>query len=230
LLENLPATAIHQPLTTKQYLDCTKGINAGLLQTIKRHKSTPPQVKFINQQIFDAIDKTHHRYFILTQLGKSFFSRDNYDYTLAYTIEEFCDGVEKALKTISTLMSEKTFAFGGRQYRYCWQLETILENIVYIGQDYKRYDSGYTDRLRLYDYIAPKFEEEWLPAYKYFDNTGWWLRTSHRYFNYDLSHQSTQQLVLGEIVRAFPDLHVNDAQELVRMLQRNNERKSDGES
>lgn len=225
LFDDVPTKDFHAPLAAKQYLDCTNEIDPNLKVTIKEHTSTPPQVKIINQMVHEAIELTHRRYFILTKVGSYRYDSD-YIYSDSRVI--FYEEANNTLNVLNQLMLDKRFAFSGRQYRYCWRIIQFLEQFSDLRNEDRGHFASETDDSFM-NYLAPKFEDEWLPAYKYFagHEYSWWERTAYRYFKEDISHENIRLSIFGEILRAFPDLHVHDVESLVDSLKYDYKRQQD---
>lgn len=228
LFDEIPAKDIHAPLASKQFIDCTTEIPSNLKEKIKENESTPPQVKIINQIVYETLELTHQRYFILTKIGQYRFD-DEYIYDSTRRI--FYQESLNALTKVNQLMLDKRFAFSGRQYRYCWRIIQFLEEF----SDMRYKERNHFPRIEddyFMNNLASKFEDEWLPAYKYFAGREirYWERTSYRYFNFDLSRESSRSSVLGEIIRAFPDLHVHDVTEIIENLKDAQDLKNNSDS
>lgn len=225
LFDDVPAKDFHAPLAAKQYIDCTQEIPTSLKPTIRQHKSIPPQIKTINEMVYDAIELTHRRFFVLFWLGKHNASLS--DDLLMDVIGDFSAEADKTLKIINGLMLERAYTIKGRQYRYCWLIQGFLAEISELRQIYRDRNVHFHRRDFFEEILISRFENEWLPAFKYFDADDWWERTTHRYFTSELLFRGE---IFSEIVRVFPrffstdvEYMVDDIMEKLKRDQENNE-------
>jgi len=207
LFDDVPAKDFHAPLAAKQYIDCTQEIPTTLKPTIRQHKSIPPQTKTINGMVYDAIELTHRRFFVLCWLEFSgYFPDELYIDVMGY----FSDEAGIALKKLNKIMLENMYAIRGRQYRYCWQIIEFLEVFSELDHIYRAipfYKNDYFETK-----ASTRFKKEWLPAYKYFDTYDWWEKSTNRYFN---SKQPYRWEIFAEIVRVFPDIDSGIVEDMI---------------
>jgi hypothetical protein len=204
VFDNLVVAQLPAPLSAKQFITCVDGIPEFLGLQVHQLKSTPPEVAAINQLIYEAINDTHRRFFILGWAGESLLwlgGEDNKE-MLIYFLKE----AAKARQTLQNLMLEKAFALSGRQYRYCWKLVDKLKRLAHI-------QTGYEEHLpkRFFE----DFETEWLPAFEYFERDGWWSKAVRKYFDFVLNDERYKMEVIAEMTRVFPHFHVQDADLLI---------------
>ena len=65
IFDDLNISEVPAPLTSRQFIDCTKTIPEALREQIKQYSSEPPQISAINRKIYNIIYDTHRRFFIL---------------------------------------------------------------------------------------------------------------------------------------------------------------------
>lgn len=192
------------PLASKEFINCKEGIPDFLRRRIDQLRSVPPQVAAINKIIFEAIYDTHRRFFILKWTGKELRALE--DEFCKHLLTYFMRKASEAHQTLQTLMVDKAFVFSGRQYRFCWQVTDILEKFSHLQPEYENY---------LPEYFCSLFDTEWLPAFEYFEGSGWWSQCIRKYFERNLADNNTKMQVLAEMMRAFPIFIVPDAEILI---------------
>ena len=195
IFDDVSAAEMPSLLTTKQFVPCTESIPDTLLDLIRPFRSTPPQIAAINRQIYDAIYPIHRQFFILGWLGDGFNSLNGGEPYQGILVQ-FAKDLIEIQYVLEKMLTEKTFAFNGKQYRYCWKLIDFLKEFARLP--YKS-----EDHLR--DHLFPQFETEWLPAFEYFEGDGYWSEWVHRYFERDLEDQHNRMQAFTEMIRAFPD-------------------------
>jgi hypothetical protein len=195
------------PLASKQLTNCTASIPDYLKEQINRFESVPPQVAAMNKTIYKAIYDTHRRFFILgwlgTKPGLSALDAEFGESVIAY----FASKAAEACQVLQTLMTDKAFAFSGKQYRFCWKLIDFLKE--FSGLPYKV-------ETYLQDRLLPQFDSSWLPAFEYFEGNGRWRKWMRPCFDRDLKDEHNRMEVFGEMMRAFPSFNAYDADILLQ--------------
>jgi hypothetical protein len=204
IFDEISIASVPTPLTSKQFIDCTGEIPPSLKETLRRSKTVPPQTAILNKLVYDAIYETHRRFFILGWLGKGFSYLEAE--TREMVIAAFAKDAGNARETLQKLMLDKASAFSGRQYRFCWKLVDVLTQL-------SRFPYRYNDHLG--EKLFARFDEEWLPAFEYFEGRVWWSRWVRRYFYYDLEDTRNWNKVFAEIIRAFPLLESDNVEILI---------------
>ena len=118
----------------------------------------------------------------------------------------FVRKASEAHQALQTLMIDKSFAFGGKQYRFCWRLVDYLQKLSRLQPEYETYLP-----VRFY----AQFDDTWLPAFEYFEGNGWWSKWIRGHFDEDLADERVKMEVLSEMMRAFPDFQAHDADTLI---------------
>lgn len=204
LFEHIDIQKIHAPLASRQYIDCTSEMPTTLIDTLRRSKSTPPQIASINQQIYNAIYLTHRCYFVLGWIGDNLRSlelEESQDILI-----DFIREAQSAHSRIQKLMLENSTAFNGKQYRHSWTLMNMLHKLTRLQYRYEEYFPEHLYQL---------FETEWLPAFEYFEGDGWWRKWMQKYFFWDLADEYNKIKVLAEISRIFPRMRSSDISMLI---------------
>ena len=187
---------ILDPFRTTQIISCLKQIPLSLKSQISQYESIPPQVAAIKQQVFDIIEDTHRRFFILGWVGSEIRHSD--DYTFSEMFKYFVNGAIEAHRSLENLMTDKAFAFSGRYYRSGWLLVNFLHDFSILRQKFDEY---------LWLYLYPKFDTEWLPAYQNFDVYGdHWNRWIRKFFERNLDNERAKGEILMEVARVFPTI------------------------
>ncbi|MBX3066908.1 MAG: toll/interleukin-1 receptor domain-containing protein [Anaerolineae bacterium] len=193
LFEELSITDIPSPLRSQQFTDCTERIPDLLHEQLNRLKSVPPQIAVINRTIYEVINDTHRRFFILGWIGdglealSSEYSRE----ILAYFSSESLDAQQK----LQTLLLDRASALSSKQYRLLWTITNFLGEFVRLHQKIDNY---------LQTYLYPQFDSHWLPAFEYFEGSGYWRQWVRRYFERSFEDEDTRMQVFAEMMRAFP--------------------------
>ncbi len=198
--DNLSITDVFPPLTSKQFTNCTDNIPAYLKEQIEQLKSVPPQVAAINKAVYEAIYDTHRRFFILGWLGDGFKALDQ-EFG-ENVIADFSKKASEAHRALEILITEKAFAFSGKQYRYCWKLMDFLKEFSRLPHKVEGH---------LQNRLFPQFDASWLPAFEYFEGNGRWSEWIRCYFEDEIDEIE----VFAEMVRAFPLFNASDADILI---------------
>lgn len=188
VLDELTVAEAPSPLLSKQFVNCLDGIPTYLKQQIEQLKTTPPQMAAINRIIYETVLDTHRRFFILCWLGdmlESIGGDDNQE-----EIAHFSDEAALARTSLETLMTEKAFAFSGKQHRLCWKLIDLLQ---VLSRARYRYETSLPEEL------MQVFENDWLPAFEYFEGHGEWSKWTRRCFETDLSDEQNRIEVVVEM-------------------------------
>lgn len=209
LFENLAITDIPSPLASKQFTDCIQGIPEALKDQIARLRSVPPQVAAINRSIYEAINDTHRRFFILGWIG--WHSLHQIDDEIRQDVMAYFESkASEAYHTLQTLMTDKAFIFSGKQYRYCW---TIMDFLKEFSQLHRKAE-GY-----LQDHLFLDFESKWLPAFEYFEGHKRQRIRRRKYSDdWDLKTRQNRIEVFAEIIRLFSFVEASEAELLVDNL------------
>ncbi len=204
LFEQLDIQKIPAPLASRQYIDGTDEIPTTFKRQLQQLRSTPPQIDVINRQVFDIIELTHRRYFVLGWIGEG-LQNIGTEYSQDILID-FIRESQKALGSMQKLILENASAFNGRQYTHCWTLIDILKKLARLQY---RYENSFPN------YLYQRFESEWLPAFEYFEGDGWWRKWMQKYFFWDLADHDNKLKVFAEIARIFPRMESSEINLLI---------------
>ena len=205
VFDEVSITDVPAPLASKQFTNCQENIPGYLREQIHRLKSVPPQIVAVNQLIYEAIYDTHRRFFILGWAGDEVERWD--DELMGAVIAYFEKQATEAHHVLQTLMVDKAFVLRGRQYRYCWQITDLLYEFSRL---HRKSDS------HIQFLYSQQFEDIWLPAFEYFEGSGWWGRWIRCYFERDLEDEHNRTEVLAEMMRAFPMFQTHDVDFLIQ--------------
>ncbi|MBC8099251.1 MAG: toll/interleukin-1 receptor domain-containing protein [Armatimonadetes bacterium] len=205
VFDEVQITDVPSPLATKQFTNCKSTIPEALKQQIEQLRSIPPQVAAMNKQIYEAVYRTHRRFFILGWLGQELESVDYHQDVMTYFAKESIS----AHRLLETLMIDKAFVFTRKQYQFCRKLITYLEIFSHIQLQYNSH---------LPEYLALQFDTEWLPAFEYFAGDSVWRTRIRPYFERDLSVEDNKMEVFAEMIRAFPPFTVEDVNFLIQNM------------
>lgn len=205
VFDDVSIADVPTPLTSKQFTDCTDTIPDFLNERLRRLKSTPPQVAAINKLVYEIIYDTHRQFFILGWIGDGLIAFDLG--SKEDVIDHFTRKATEAYQSLQELMTEKAFAFSGKQHRHCWQLIDILRRLSRIQPEFEDYFPN--DLFALFD-------NTWLPAYEYFEGKPKWRKWTRRFFEWDLEDEHNRMEVFAEMIRAFPILHTTNADILIQ--------------
>jgi|GEM_PF-2121842 len=201
LFEELSIDSVPAPLASRQYINCTDDIPTTFKDQLRRMKSTPPQIATLNQQVYDIIELTHRRYFVLGWIGDQF--RNTGSDIGTEILIDFIRDANKAYQQLQELVLANSTLISGRQYRHCWTLIEILNRLARLQYRHNDYFP---------EFLFKRFENEWLPAFEYFEGDGWWRKWMQKYFYWDLSDEYNKMKVFAEMSRIFPRLDAHDMQ------------------
>ncbi|MEM9954319.1 MAG: toll/interleukin-1 receptor domain-containing protein [Chloroflexota bacterium] len=180
-----------------------------LWRKLRQLTSVAPEIGAINNKIYNYIYEFHRQFFVLKWIGKDINFMGEED--IRKIIGNFMEDASRILAQLEELILERRFALNGKQYRLCWELVEVLRQIKSIQIEYAEY---------LPEKFNDLFEDNWLPAFEYFESDNWWNRRIRKQFDYFLTSQSDelehQMEIISEMTHCIPYFYARDAQIIIR--------------